>query len=45
MYSLIWLLLQQESMWSHSADILSARQYLNQPKDDAIIFLGRQGGT
>ena len=38
MYSLIWLLLQQESIWSHSADILSARQYLNQPKDDAIIF-------
>ena len=35
MYSLIW---QQESIWSHSADILSAWQYLNQPKDDAIIF-------
>ena len=27
-------------IWSHSADMLSARQYLNQPKDDAIIFSG-----
>ena len=25
-------------IWSHSADILSARQYLNQPKDDASIL-------
>ena len=25
-------------IWSHSADILSARQYLNQPKDDAIML-------